>query len=32
VVPTFISKYNERAYFNIIDIMRGIFKWKVKNI
>jgi hypothetical protein len=26
VVPTFISKYNERAYFNIIDIMRGIFK------
>lgn len=26
VVPSFISKYNERAYYNIIDIMRGLFK------
>jgi len=26
VVPTFISKYNERAYYSIIDIMRGLFK------
>ena len=26
VVPSYISKYNERAYYAIIDIMRGIFK------
>lgn len=26
IVPTFISKYNERAYYNLIDIMRGFFK------
>jgi len=26
VVPSFISKYNERAYYSIIDIMRGLFK------
>ena len=26
VVPTFISKYNERAYYSIIDIMRRLFK------
>lgn len=26
VVPSFISKYNERAYYSIIEIMRGLFK------
>jgi hypothetical protein len=26
VVPSYISKYNERTYYSIIDIMRGIFK------
>jgi len=26
VVPTFISKYNEKAYFNIIDIIKGMFR------
>lgn len=26
VVPSYISKYNERAYYSIIDIMRGAFK------
>lgn len=26
VVPSYISKYNERAYYAIVDIMRGIFK------
>jgi hypothetical protein len=26
VVPSYISKYNERAYYSIVDIMRGIFK------
>lgn len=26
VTPSYISKYNERAYYSIVDIMRGIFK------
>ena len=26
VVPSYISKYNERAYYSIVDIMRGAFK------
>lgn len=30
IVPSYISKYNERAYYSIVDIMRGVFKWSLQ--